>query len=56
LAGQTGRWRGDYVIRSGTHERGNRAVFWVEHGGQKTAGPENAENISATRQLGKNGR
>ncbi|HZM82918.1 MAG TPA: hypothetical protein VFC19_44955 [Candidatus Limnocylindrales bacterium] len=34
LAGQTGRWRGNYVIRSGTHERGNRAVFWIEHGSQ----------------------
>ncbi|MGP4030260.1 hypothetical protein [Actinomadura sp. 3N407] len=31
LTGQTGRWRGDYVIRSGKHERGNRNVFWVEH-------------------------
>jgi hypothetical protein len=34
LTGQAGRWRGDYVIRSGMHERGNRAVFWVERGEQ----------------------
>lgn len=31
LTGQTGRWRGDYVICSGKHERGDRNVFWVEH-------------------------
>jgi hypothetical protein len=31
LTGQAGRWRGDYVIRTGKHERGNRNVFWVEH-------------------------
>ncbi|RJL19580.1 hypothetical protein [Bailinhaonella thermotolerans] len=31
LTGQTGRWRGDYVIRSGKNERGDRNVFWVEH-------------------------
>ncbi|MFC3982468.1 hypothetical protein [Streptosporangium jomthongense] len=30
LTGQVGRWRGEYVIRSGKHERGNRNVFWVE--------------------------
>ncbi|MER7271033.1 hypothetical protein ABT344_22365, partial [Micromonospora carbonacea] len=30
LTGQAGRWRGDHVIRAGKHERGNRAVFWVE--------------------------
>ncbi|MFI6516966.1 hypothetical protein ACIBF1_15535 [Spirillospora sp. NPDC050679] len=33
LTGQVGRWRGDYVIRSAKHERGNRNVFWVEHHG-----------------------
>jgi hypothetical protein len=31
LTGQTGRWRGDYVLRAGKHERGDRNVFWVEH-------------------------
>lgn len=31
LTGQNGRWRGNYVIRAGKHERGNRAVFHVEH-------------------------
>jgi hypothetical protein len=31
LTGQTGRWRGDYVVRAGRSERGDRAVFWVEH-------------------------
>ncbi|MEV0826396.1 hypothetical protein [Nonomuraea rubra] len=30
LAGQVGRWRGDYVIRSGKNDRGDRNVFWVE--------------------------
>ena len=30
LTGQAGRWRGDHVIRTGKHDRGNRAVFWVE--------------------------
>ncbi|WP_219471262.1 hypothetical protein [Nonomuraea rhizosphaerae] len=30
LAGQTGRWRGDYVIRSGKNDRGDRNIFWVE--------------------------
>lgn len=30
LTGQAGRWRGNHVIRTGKHERGNRAVFWVE--------------------------
>ncbi|MGB2569234.1 hypothetical protein ACPFP2_12380 [Micromonospora citrea] len=30
LTGQAGRWRGEHVIRAGKHERGNRAVFWVE--------------------------
>ncbi len=30
LTGQNGRWRGEYVIRAGKHERGNRAVFHVE--------------------------
>ena len=30
LTGQAGRWRGNYVLRSGTHERGNRNIFWVE--------------------------
>jgi hypothetical protein len=32
LTGQVGRWRGPYVLRSGKHERGDRAVFWVERG------------------------
>jgi hypothetical protein len=32
LTGQVGRWRGDYVLRTGKHERGDRAVFWVERG------------------------
>ncbi|WP_214110686.1 hypothetical protein [Acrocarpospora catenulata] len=33
LTGQTGRWRGDYVIRSAKDDRGTRNVFWVEcHG------------------------
>lgn len=31
LTGQAGRWRGDYVLRCGLHDRGNRNVFWVEH-------------------------
>ncbi|OWV01631.1 hypothetical protein B5D80_25880 [Micromonospora wenchangensis] len=31
LTGQAGRWRSEHVIRAGRHERGNRAVFWVEH-------------------------
>lgn len=31
LKGQTGRWRGDYVIRAGRHGRGDRAVYHVEH-------------------------
>ncbi|WP_433687025.1 hypothetical protein ACQP0I_25655 [Micromonospora carbonacea] len=30
LTGQAGRWRGNHVVRAGKHERGNRAVFWVE--------------------------
>ncbi|MBB5074557.1 hypothetical protein [Nonomuraea endophytica] len=30
LAGQAGRWRGDYVLRGGKNDRGDRAVFWVE--------------------------
>jgi len=30
LTGQTGRWRGNYVIRSGKNSRGDRAVFWPE--------------------------
>ncbi|WDZ84906.1 hypothetical protein [Micromonospora cathayae] len=30
LTGQAGRWRGNHVLRAGKHERGNRAVFWVE--------------------------
>ncbi|MBM7079115.1 hypothetical protein [Micromonospora humida] len=30
LTGQAGRWRGNHVIRTGTHERGNRGVYWVE--------------------------
>ncbi|WP_433297413.1 hypothetical protein ACQP2F_40960 [Actinoplanes sp. CA-030573] len=38
LTGQNGRWRGDYVIRAGKHERGNRAVFHVERH------PGNTEN------------
>ncbi|GAA0720717.1 hypothetical protein Drose_06985 [Dactylosporangium roseum] len=31
LTGQVGRWRGDYVIRAGKNDRGDRAVYWVEH-------------------------
>jgi hypothetical protein len=31
LTGQAGRWRGQHVIRAGRSERGDRAVFWVEH-------------------------
>ncbi|MEW2386331.1 hypothetical protein AB0873_30255 [Micromonospora sp. NPDC047707] len=31
LTGQAGRWRGQYVIRAGRSERGDRGVFWVEH-------------------------
>ncbi|NGM13537.1 hypothetical protein [Verrucosispora sioxanthis] len=31
LTGQTGRWRGHHVIRTGRNDRGDRAVFWVEH-------------------------
>jgi len=31
LTGQNGRWRGDYVLRAGKSERGDRAVFRVEH-------------------------
>ncbi|TDD70878.1 hypothetical protein [Actinomadura rubrisoli] len=31
LTGQTGRWRGDYVIRAAKSHRGDRNVFWVEH-------------------------
>ncbi|WP_436523175.1 hypothetical protein [Actinoplanes sp. HUAS TT8] len=31
LTGQNGRWRGDYVIRAAKSERGDRAVFTVEH-------------------------
>jgi hypothetical protein len=30
LTGQAGRWRGNHVLRTGPHERGNRAVYWVE--------------------------
>jgi hypothetical protein len=30
LTGQAGRWRGNHVIRTGQHERGNRGVYWVE--------------------------
>ncbi|WP_327086665.1 hypothetical protein OIE66_30635 [Nonomuraea sp. NBC_01738] len=30
LTGQVGRWRGDYVIRGGKNERGDRSVFWVD--------------------------
>jgi hypothetical protein len=30
LTGQTGRWRGTYVIRNGKNDRGDRSVFWVE--------------------------
>ncbi|MEU7743366.1 hypothetical protein [Nonomuraea sp. NPDC049158] len=30
LAGQVGRWRGDYVLRSSKNDRGDRNVFWVE--------------------------
>jgi hypothetical protein len=30
LTGQKGRWRGEYVIRVGKSERGDRAVFHVE--------------------------
>jgi hypothetical protein len=31
LTGQTGRWRGEYVIRAAISERGDRNVFHVEH-------------------------
>ncbi|MFF0720437.1 hypothetical protein [Micromonospora sp. NPDC003816] len=31
LTGQAGRWRGDHVIRAGRNDRGDRAVFWVDH-------------------------
>ena len=31
LTGQAGRWRGDYVIRKRINDRGDRAVFHVEH-------------------------
>ncbi|WFE27793.1 hypothetical protein O7623_00840 [Solwaraspora sp. WMMD791] len=31
LTGQAGRWRGHHVIRAGRSDRGDRAVFWVEH-------------------------
>ncbi|MEU8663346.1 hypothetical protein [Actinoplanes philippinensis] len=31
LTGQNGRWRGEYVVRAGKSERGDRAVFKVEH-------------------------
>lgn len=31
LGGQAGRWRGEYVLRTGPHDRGNRAAYWVEH-------------------------
>ncbi|WP_433516470.1 hypothetical protein ACQP2T_13410 [Nonomuraea sp. CA-143628] len=30
LAGQVGRWRGDYVLRTSKNDRGDRNVFWVE--------------------------
>ncbi|MEV5690717.1 hypothetical protein [Micromonospora globbae] len=30
LTGQAGRYRGNYVLRAGTNERG-RAVYWIEH-------------------------
>ncbi|GGK32540.1 hypothetical protein GCM10010124_26660 [Pilimelia terevasa] len=30
LTGQAGRWRGNHVLRTGPHERGNRGVYWVE--------------------------
>ncbi len=30
LTGQTGRWRGDYVVRKRLSERGDRAMFKVE--------------------------
>ena len=30
LGGQGGRWRDEYVIRVGRHERGNRDVYHVE--------------------------
>jgi hypothetical protein len=33
LTGQSGRWRGEYVIRAGKNERGDRNVFRVEHHG-----------------------
>jgi hypothetical protein len=30
LTGQTGRWRGNHVLRTAKNERGDQAVFWVE--------------------------
>ncbi|NIL56241.1 hypothetical protein HCB18_04235 [Salinispora arenicola] len=30
LTGQDGRYRGNYVLRAGTNERG-RAIYWIEH-------------------------
>lgn len=43
LTGQTGRWRGDYVIRSGIHERGNRNVFWIERAGDQPSDQPTAD-------------
>ncbi|GAA0432526.1 hypothetical protein Aca07nite_19700 [Actinoplanes capillaceus] len=31
LTGQNGRWRGQYVVRANQSERGDRAIFHVEH-------------------------
>jgi hypothetical protein len=30
LTGQSGRWRGPYVVRAAKNDRGDRSVFWVE--------------------------
>nr|BFE55664.1 hypothetical protein GCM10020063_001900 [Dactylosporangium thailandense] len=31
LTGQVGRWRGNYVIRTGRNDNDDRGVYWVEH-------------------------